>query len=105
VEGEIDRLGSEHMHISRFTGLRLLGTVKVIRKNPEDIESIIKFFRNADEKTSENLSNFAENKTVLTISRSHIVERGLKRAKKVFISPLLARPHAKAWGYEGEEGG
>jgi len=54
------------------------------------INKIIDKFEEMNRRTSENLEKIAENKIVTVISRSHIVERGLLKAKKINI--LESRP-------------
>jgi len=54
------------------------------------INKIIDKFEEMNRRTSENLEKIADNKIVTVISRSHIVERGLLKAKKINV--LESRP-------------
>ena len=51
----------------------------------KDIGEIKREFENMDDTTVENLLNLTENKSVVVISRSHTVERGLDVANKVYV--------------------
>jgi|Deesub1362B_J571_1020462.scaffolds.fasta_scaffold00014_188 translation initiation factor 2B subunit (eIF-2B alpha/beta/delta family) len=82
-----EKISSSH---TAMAGLKAL--CKVLSKNPNfDVEKVVS---EANKRTSENLRNLVAGKIATTISRSHIVEKGLLEVKKAII--LESRP--------GEEG-
>lgn len=83
------RISSSH---PAMAGLKALYTA--ITENPlMDPEKVVV---EANEKTSKNLEKLVAGKTVTTISRSHIVEKGLLKASKVIVLESLP-------GGEGKE--
>lgn len=65
-----------------MAGLRFI--VEFIKSNPH-IDDLIEKIEKMNSKTSENLANIVKNKVVTTLSRSHIVEKGLLKARKINI--------------------
>ena len=61
-----------------------------------ELEEIIEIFNKMENNTISNLINIVSGKKVVAISRSHITEKGLLTAKKVFV--LISNP-----GGEGKE--
>ncbi|MCD6467164.1 MAG: hypothetical protein J7L10_04500 [Methanomicrobia archaeon] len=67
---------------SSMSGLKFI--MESLRINPE-IDILINKFEEMNSKTSENLEKIVEGKTVTVLSRSHIVERGLTKTKKINV--------------------
>ncbi len=65
----------------------MAGLAKVLKavENGADVHEIKNMFAEMDRKTSEHLRDVAKDKIVATISRSHIVEKGLITAKHVIV--------------------
>jgi translation initiation factor eIF-2B subunit delta len=65
-----------------MSGLKFI--MESVKSNPR-IDILIDKIEEMNSKTSENLEKIVEGKIVTIISRSHIVERGLTRAKKINV--------------------
>lgn len=65
----------------------MAGLAKVLKavENGADVYEIRNMFAEMDRKTSERLREISEDKIVATISRSHVVEKGLTTAKHVIV--------------------
>ncbi|RLI73047.1 hypothetical protein DRO97_08220 [Archaeoglobales archaeon] len=65
-----------------MAGLKVI--MEFIKSNPR-IDELIEKIEEMNSKTSENLEKIVEGKIVTTLSRSHIVEKGLLKAKKINV--------------------
>ncbi len=73
----------------------MIGLVRTLEKAVKNgVNEVLNDVARANELTSENLSEMAEGKCAVTVSRSGIVERGLRKASRVYV--MISRP--------GEEG-